>query len=139
MEQIKIALSQYGNKGIYGPKSNDEVLKYYHEIGQKWVADDDVAWCAAFANWVCKKSGAPYTPKLNARSFLDWGRQTQKPEMGDIVVFWRISRDSVYGHVAFFIAERENSVLVLGGNQTNSVSIVPFPKTQILQYRTLRP
>lgn len=138
MEQLKIALAEYGTKGIFGPEANKQVMKYYHEIGAKWVEDDDIAWCAGFAQWVCMKAKLPYNSKLNARSFLDWGRQTQKPELGDIVVFWRISKNSAYGHVAFYINETANAVNVIGGNQANSVNISTFPKTQILQYRTIR-
>ena len=135
---LKTALSQYGTKGIFGPQAEQEVLKFYQEIGNKWVQDDDLAWCAAFAQWVCMKSKAPYSAKLNARSFLDWGRQTQKPEMGDIVVLWRIDKDGPFGHVGFYIKETSGTVYLLGGNQANSVSIAPFQKSQVLQYRTLR-
>lgn len=138
MEQIKIALSQFGTKGIYGPLHNDEVMKFYLDIGAKWVEDDDIAWCAGFTQWVCKKANLPYNSKLNARSFLEWGRQTEKPELGDIVVLWRISKASAFGHVGFYINETANAVNILGGNQSNSVNISTFPKTQVLQYRTMR-
>jgi hypothetical protein len=55
--------------------------------------------------------------------------------MGDIVILWRISPKSIYGHVGFYVCERKNTLYLLGGNQSNSVSIAPYPKTQVLGYR----
>jgi uncharacterized protein (TIGR02594 family) len=82
-------------------------------------------------------AGKDYYKSLHARDFLNYGTETDKPEIGDIVVFWRISKDSIYGHVAFFVAEHNNLIYVLGGNQQDSVNISPFSKTQVLSYRKI--
>jgi uncharacterized protein (TIGR02594 family) len=137
MKAIELALSQVGIKEIVGRKHNPEVLKYFKETGQSWVTTDEMAWCSAFANWICKKSGLPYTGKLNARSWLKVGRKVDMPKLGDIVVFWRESPQSWKGHVAFFIRETKNWIYVLGGNQNNQVKISAYPKYRLLQYRRL--
>lgn len=133
---IEIALSQFGNTGIVGNLSNKEVLKYFSEIGAKWVKDDDTAWCSAFTNWVLKQANLPYSSALNARSFLTYGNKTIKPMIGDIVILWRVSKNSAFGHVGFFIKETADIVFILGGNQNNSVNIAGFSKSKILDYRT---
>ena len=137
MKHIEVALSQIGIKEIVGRKHNPEVLKYFKEIGQSWVKDDETAWCSAFANWVCKKVGLPYSKKLNARSWLKVGRQVYTPQLGDVVVFWRENPQSWKGHVAFFVRETPNWIYVLGGNQNNQVKISAYPKNRLLQYRRL--
>ncbi|CAA0254859.1 TIGR02594 family protein [Tenacibaculum maritimum] len=138
MKAIELALTQVGVKEIVGRKDNPQVLKYFDEIGYDGVKlKDETAWCSAFANWVCKKVGLPYTGKLNARSWLKVGRRVSEPKLGDIVVFWRESRSSWKGHVAFFVRETKNWVYVLGGNQNNQVKISAYPKNRLLQYRRL--
>jgi len=136
-EVLKVALNEYGTKSIPGPASNEEVLKYYHDIFFTWVEDDDVAWCAAFLNWCLKTAGKTYLNSLHARDFLKYGQETKKPKLGDIVVLWRISPTSIYGHVGIYIREKENLIYVLGGNQSCSVNIATFPKSQVLSYRQI--
>ena len=84
---INIALSQFDIKEYYGEKDNPEIIKYFDALGFDGAQlKDETAWCAAFANWVCKQAGFKGTNKLNARSFLCIGKQVTKPKIGDIVV-----------------------------------------------------
>lgn len=137
MRTIEIALSQIGIKEITGRRHNPEVLKYFSEIGHTWVKNDETAWCSAFVNWVCMKAGLDRSKKLNARSWLSVGNVITKPRLGDVVIFWRESRTSWKGHVAFFIRETPNWIYVLGGNQNNQVKISAYPKHRLLEYRRL--
>lgn len=134
-EVLRIALNEYGNKGIPGTENNNEVLKYYKEIGCEWVDDDDIAWCAAFLNWCLFKAEKQFLGSLRARDFLNYGIETKNPSMGDIVVLWRVSHESPYGHCGIFIKKTENTVYILGGNQQNSVNISPYHITQVLAYK----
>ena len=137
MNHILIALKEYAEHDIVGIENNARVLSYFKEIGQKWVTNDDTAWCAAFVNWVLKQANLPMTGLLNARSFLTYGVSTKTPEIGDIVILWRIKKDSPYGHVGFFIKESKEGIYILGGNQNDSVNISLFNKTQVLDFRKL--
>lgn len=134
---FEIALGEYGTKEIVGNSDNPEVLKYFHDIGHKWVKHDELAWCSAFVNWCCFKAKLAYSGKLNARSWQSIGKQVKVPHIGDIVVFWRIKKDSPWGHVAFFVRETKNYVYVLGGNQSNQVKISAYPKSKLLEYRRI--
>ena len=137
-ELVKIVFEQYDIKEIKGKIHNPEVLKYYKEIGHKWVDNDELAWCAAFANWCLMKAGLPYQKKLNARSFLNLGEKTETPEFLDIVVLWRKGKNSPFGHVGFFIKQDEKNIHILGGNQNNKVGINRYSKNRLLEYRKIQ-
>lgn len=115
---------------------NPEILKFFELIGHKWVKDDETAWCAAFVNACLVMNNYEQTGKLTARSFLNYGEKVEKPTQGDIVVFWRSSRHSWKGHVGFYVSEDENNIYCLGGNQSNMVSVVAYPKGRLLEYRS---
>lgn len=84
-----------------------------------------VEWCAAFVNSVLHEVGIDSTQSLLARSYLRWGRETDTPAPGDIMVFSR-GTEGWQGHVGFYVATVEykdkSYWIVLGGNQDNSVS-----------------
>ena len=138
MNHMDLAFTQYGTKEIVGAEDNPEVLKYFQDLGFDASAlKDETAWCSAFTNWVARRSGLDYSKKLNARSWMEIGTEVTEPEKGDIVVFWRVSKTSWKGHVAFFINEIDGNINVLGGNQGNQVCIRPYPKARLLTYRRL--
>ena len=135
---VEKALSQYGIRERQGTEINSlDIVGYFKEIGHSWVKTDETAWCSAFVNWVAKTSGYEYSGKLNARSWLEAGRKTAYPQMGDIVVLWRVSKNDWRCHVGFFVRESNNFIWILGGNQDNSVCIKAYPKERLLQYRRL--
>lgn len=137
MDKIKIALGEYGVEAYTGIASNPDVLKYFHEIGYNYINDDDTPWCAAFLNWVLLKCNIKHTNKLNARSFLEIGQATNFPTIGDVVVLWRINPAGSLGHTGLYVRQTEKMIYILGGNEDNSVKIKPYPKEQLLGYRTL--
>lgn len=134
---LKIALGEIGVKEYIGKKHNPRILQYFKEIGHSWVKDDEMAWCSAFANWVAKTSGLEYSGKLNARSWLTKGKAIEKPEKGDVVIFWRGHPKSWMGHVGFYMKEDSKYIYVLGGNQSNQVKVSAYPKRRLLGYRRL--
>jgi uncharacterized protein (TIGR02594 family) len=137
MKQINTALKEYGNIAIKGATHNPRILEYFKEIGAGYIDDDETPWCAAFANWVLMKCNLPYTKKLNARSFLEIGIPTSNPQLGDLVILWRIAKNGPYGHVGFFVSQIGHTIYVLGGNQDDSVKIKGFSDDQLLGFRQL--
>lgn len=100
-------------------------------------------WCAAFVNAVLNETGIEGSASvsnypLTARSFLKWGTEVTNPEPGDIIVFPR-GNSSWQGHVGFYLkTQKINGVdyyLILGGNQNNKVSIVPYRASRALGIR----
>lgn len=130
---MQIARSQLGVKEYSGSSNNPKIVEYHKTtIGR---ANDSVAWCSSFVNWVMKKAGHSGTNAANARSWLNWGRRLSKPVPGCVVVFWRSSPRSWKGHVGFYVGTAGSSVKVLGGNQGNAVTISNYPKSRVLGYR----
>lgn len=121
-------------------KHNPQILKFYADSGNSWVQDDETPWCAAFVGSVLAQCGIQGTNKLNARSYLEWGQAVDldKAQKGDVVVFWRGSKDGWQGHVAFYSHQDEEHIYVLGGNQGNKVSLAPYKKDRLLGIRTVR-
>ena len=135
---LKIALSQYGIAEIKGDQHNPEVLKYFAETGNKWVQDDETAWCSAAWAWCNMKAGKEYSKKLNARSWLDIGIPTKKPRLMDTVILWRKSPESWKGHVGGFVRSNSKTIWVFGGNQSNQVKISAYPIKRLLGYRRMK-
>ena len=139
MRPLDIALNQYALKEIKGKEDNPLIIEMFNALGfDGKELKDETSWCAAFANWCLKVGGYQYTGKLNARSFLDLPGETDKPELGDIVIFWRESPDSWKGHVGFYIKERDGWIHTLGGNQSNQVKVSAYAKGRLLGYRRPR-
>ena len=137
-KMLDLALSQYGIAEVNGIENNDTILGYFRDIGFSQLQDDGkYAWCSAFINWLALKCDKESSKKLNARSWLDIGDKVENPSKGDIVIFWRESRDSWKGHVGLFINEVDEWIFTLGGNQNNMVCIKAYPKSRLLGYRKL--
>ena len=137
---IQIALTQYGVKEIQGAEANNpEIIKYFAACGQMWAKTDETSWCSAFVNWCAIGTGHEHTRKLDARSWLKIGEPIEKfQHAGDIVVLWRVSRQDWRGHVGIYVNEDDENIWILGGNQSNSVCIKPYPKSRLLGYRRLK-
>lgn len=102
------------------------------------------AWCAAFVNSVLGSKGIKGTGKLNAKSFLNWGKSVDvsKAKSGDIVVF---DRPPVQwqGHVGFYAGREYRNykgrkqwvIAVLGGNQGDAVNISYYPESRLRSVR----
>lgn len=133
-----IAKKELGVLEIAGPKHNPRILEYLKTVSNEFKADE-IPWCAAFVNWCLEMAGAIGTGFANARSFLKWGRPTTRPQLGDIVVFWRGKPDGWKGHAGFYAGEKGDKILILGGNQKNKVSFQYYKKSMILGFRTMRP
>ena len=133
---LEYAKSQLGVKEIVGENDNLTIVNYAKESGFNWVNDDETPWCSIFVNWICKKMSYERSKKANARSWMETGLPIQSPEFGCICVFKRGS-SAWQGHVGLFDGEDNTHIYLLGGNQSNSVSITKYPKSKLLGYRRL--
>lgn len=133
---LEIAGGYVGETEIHGAQDNPKIVAMFKKSGNAWVEDDETPWCAAFVGAVLKDVGIKGTMKLNARSYLDWGTPVDDPQPGDVVILWRGKKDGWQGHVAFFVRFDRGSVVLLGGNQGDAVSIKTYAKSRVLGYRT---
>lgn len=147
-KHMQIARAYLGLREVVGDQANPKIVEWLLDttIPDKIARSDETAWCAAFAGGVLKESGYRLsrfggggTGLANARSYEAYGEPIMPEDVrrGDIVVFWRGSRDSASGHVAFVeaIDHARRVVKALGGNQGNAVSYQEFPFDRVVCYR----
>lgn len=118
---------------ISGEGSCDRILEYHSHTMLK-ATEDEVPWCSAMVNCCMAECGMPGTNSAAARSWLGWGNRCGF-RVGAIAVFWREQINSFMGHVGIALAEENGTVMILGGNQGNAVSIIRYPRDQLLSYR----
>lgn len=132
------ARGELGVKEVSGNGDNPRIIKYWNDAGLASVADgqDEVPWCAAFVGAMLKRANVPNSGKANARSYEAWGRKLNSPILGCVVVFSR-PPTAWQGHVAFYLAtdRAKRLIQVIGGNQSDSVSIASFSLDRVVAYR----
>lgn len=124
----------------YGMKEGDPTLMHYLAKANPGLNPASTPWCAGYVGSVLNASGLKGTGSLSARSYLNYGQPTSNPTQGDIVVFKDLTgrNDPNHGHVGFVskIDEKSGMVYTLGGNEDNSVTVKPYPMSQVLGFRT---
>lgn len=135
---LKLVQTQIGVKE-FSSGSNPQI-EAYHKFADKnnlKIESQSVSWCSSFVCWAMESSGFKSTNDKAARSWLNYGKETKAPKKGDIVIFWRESKTSWKGHVAFFIEySKTGNIICLGGNQSDAVCYKEYLKEQLLGFRT---
>jgi uncharacterized protein (TIGR02594 family) len=114
-------LRTYGTLEVPGRGSNPTILSWAEEVGLERVyTADHIPWCGLWMATVALRAGKwiPRQP-LWALSWATWGDDGGQPELGDVLVFVRPGG----GHVGLYVGEDHAAYHVLGGNQSDSVSI----------------
>lgn len=130
---LKEALKLYGVYEFAGDADNPQILAWAREVGGDagWYNKDSIPWCGLFMAVVAKRAGKPVPDQsLRARAWLNWGERTDRPELGDVLVFWRGHPDSASGHVGIYVGETPHYYYVLGGNQSDKVCISRLEKVR---------
>jgi uncharacterized protein (TIGR02594 family) len=134
-----LAQRYVGVEEVAGTVDNPVILAML-KLDDDWPQHDEVPWCAAFMNWIAWHLRLPRSKTLMARSWLNVGKPIALRQASpgfDVVVLWRGSPEGKSGHVGFYAGQEGDSVLLLGGNQSDAVNIAPYPKSRILGVRRL--
>ena len=141
---LDLAYNEIGEKEIAGSGNNPRVLEY-HDATTLDASLDSVPWCSSFANWCLEEAGLEGTRSARARSWLFWkhGHSISRPRDGCIVILKRGTGQqpgprtlNAPGHVGFFVGyERGSRILLLGGNQSDAVTITNYSIHRILGLR----
>ncbi len=138
--------------GIHERAGADDhpLIRFCHSLTEGGEAGDDVAWCSSFAQLPCFILDLPRTRSKAARSWL----AVDAPSIDlhnampgfDVVIFKRgvgaqpgAGILNAPGHVAFYSHTDGDYVVVLGGNQGDSVSLARYPIANVLGVRRLHP
>ena len=118
--------------------SGDPRIAEYFKTTSLGPQPSSVPWCSAFVNFCVAASGLVGTNSALARSWLVWGQGVASFVPGCIVIGSRGS--PALGHVGFYVGDAgQDSILLLGGNQHNSVNVSGFPKANVLARRIPSP
>jgi len=126
-----------GTKEKAGSGNNPTILDWATDIGLKSYKADETPWCGLFVGHcigsTLDREALP-SGLLSARA---WGRFGVKaePTPGAVMVFWRQSLQSGLGHVGFYAGEDESAYRILGGNQSDSVSLAWVSKARFVTAR----
>ena len=117
-----------------GSKHNPKIIEYHSTTGG--FNSDETPWCSSFVNWVMKKAGYGGTNSAMAISWAKWGQKIDQPAYGAIgVIDWDgVAGPGWKGHVGFVVGMKGNSVLMLGGNQSNAVNVKAFGTSLMIAY-----
>lgn len=117
-------------------QSNPLIMGWGHDLDIDY-ADDSVPWCGLFvAHCIGSQMTEESLPAypLSARAWGSFG-QDCSPQLGAVIVFWRGSKQGPYGHVGFYVGEDAEAYHVLGGNQSDQVSVTRIPQARFLASR----
>jgi uncharacterized protein (TIGR02594 family) len=129
---VHVGRKYLGLTEVPGKVHNPVIVNWLASL-RAWWREDETPWCGTFVAAVLRESGVAIAPQwYRARAWLDWGLRLHAPTLGCVVVFERAGG----GHVGFVVGrDAAGRLMVLGGNQSNRVSIAPFDMSRVLGYR----
>ena len=127
------AVKLIGTKEIVGKEHNPQIMFWAKELKLSSIYNaDEIPWCGLFIAYCCHAAGLDVVSKpLWALSWSTWGESVTEPMLGDLLTF---KRDGG-GHVGIYVGEDSTHFHVLGGNQSDSVSVSRIAKTRLYKAR----
>ena len=133
LKHVEIARKYIGIKEIGSTNRGKEIDEWATSLSGKWLIGQP--WCGTFGAQVFKEAGlSAKVPKdfFRAKEWENAGTRLTKPAYGCVVTF---TRDGG-GHVGFVVGKTKTGMLkVLGGNQSNAVTIQDFDPKRVTSYR----
>lgn len=124
-------------KGLHEKRDNRELREFLRLDGSTLGDPAQLPWCGDFVETclalTLPNEILPGNPYL-ARNWAKFGIPCE-PNIGAVLVFWRGSPEGSSGHVGFYAGEDRKRFYVLGGNQSNAVTIAPIAKERLLASR----
>jgi uncharacterized protein (TIGR02594 family) len=126
-------------KGLHEDRDNAELREFLRADGKTLGDPSKLPWCGDLVQsciaMTLKEEIIPVNPYL-ARNWMKFGKAC-KQTLGAVAVFWRGRRDGYSGHVGFYAGESVDGkkIYVLGGNQSDQISVVPLGADRVLGFR----
>lgn len=131
---LSIAFAEIGQSELPDQQDNPRIVEYLRATTlPDTMLHDDKPWTSAFANWALNQSGIKGSGTANPNDWLKWGQQIQHPKLGALVLLKRPVSPALAA--CFFVSETPDSVVCVGGNFSNSVSILAAKKESVHSYR----
>lgn len=134
---LTVARGHIGLREVPGPTHNSKLLALLNTAakfnGVVWN-DDEMPWCGGFVAACLVAAGVePVKIAARAKSWATWGANLRRSHLspGAVLVFEREGG----GHVGFYVGEDAGAYHVLGGNQSNAVTITRIAKSRCVAAR----
>ena len=128
------ALKLYGTLEAPGVEDSPTILAWAKELElERTYTADSIPWCGLFMAVIAKRAGkVPVVSPLWAANWLNFGVETKRAMLGDVLVF---KRPGGGGHVALYVGEDSDNYHILGGNQADAVNIIRIKKERCIGIR----
>jgi uncharacterized protein (TIGR02594 family) len=138
MNPFDLAQRYIGVKELSGTHNHPLISWWLSLCYYSLDAPDEIPWCSAFVNGIAWELRLPRSKSAAARSWLNVGIPVfmHDARVGDIVIFKR-NDNPAQGHVGFYAGIEGSNVIILGGNQSNSVCLAKFPQGDVLGVRRI--
>lgn len=135
---IKLARTFVGIKEVKGIKHHPEIIRWLGKMGEfnneakAWWRDDETPWCGLFVGYVLGECGRYVVREwYRAKSWTQQMTKLDKPAYGCLAVMDRVGG----GHVGFVVGRDDKGrLMILGGNQSDMVSIAPFNTSREMSF-----
>jgi len=122
--------------GMHERRQFKELYAWLKSAG-KAVNPADTPWCGDAVETSLLRAlphaSVPANPHASI-SWLTFGQSLREPMFGCILIFWRGNPKGWQGHVGYYVGEDATHYHVLGGNQSDSVSIARIAKNRLREY-----
>lgn len=120
-------------KGLHEGRNFAELYAWLKSAGSA-VNPKTTAWCGDAVETAIRRALPDETLPANpfaSIAYLEFGVRLDRPAVGAVLVFWRGRPDGWQGHVGFYVGEDEQHYFVLGGNQSDAITITKIRKRRI--------
>lgn len=135
---LKAARAKLGTREAPGAANNPTIMGWAKRLGVKVLGivynADSVPWCGLFVAACMDEAGLPSAPiAVRAAAWATYGQRLRFERLapGAILVFQRPGG----GHVGFYVGEDAAAFHVLGGNQSDNVTIARIEKARCVAAR----
>jgi uncharacterized protein (TIGR02594 family) len=120
-------------KGLHEIRNKGE-LKDFLAKGKGTIGDPaEIPWCGDFVETCIALALPREILPANPYAAINWmpfGIECA-PQPGAILIFWRGTPNGWQGHIGFYVSEDATHYHVLGGNQSNAVTITRIAKDRL--------
>jgi uncharacterized protein (TIGR02594 family) len=124
--------------GLHETIDNAELRKFLKSDGRTLGDPSKLPWCGDFVE-TCIRLALPDEPvpanPYLARNWLNFGVSCPEPVVGAVAVFYRGPIAGISGHVGFVVGQDSMHLSILGGNQSNTISVSRLDKARLLGCR----
>lgn len=132
---VRVALAEIGVVEDTRPGKSLARIEDYHAVTYAGRAPDDVSWCSSYLCYAFETAGIKSTKSKTAASWATWGVAVT-PRQFAVCVFGKKDKDAGgSGHVGICLGISGTELYLLGGNQTNKVSIATRKTADVVAWR----